>query len=61
MKMNEKNVIERLKQIIRNKAAIKKISTAQTNTILALVDEIHRGATISDDFLIRVFENIGGE
>ena len=38
-----------------------RISEMQTNTILALVDEIHRGGTISDDFLIRVFENIGGQ
>ena len=59
--MNDKNVIERLKEIIRTKAAIKNLSEPQTNTILALVDEIHRGGTISDDFLIRVFENIGGQ
>ena len=39
--MDEKNVIGRLKEIIRAKAAMKNLSEPQTNTILALIDEIH--------------------
>ena len=59
--MDEKNVIEKLKHIIRTKAAIKNLSEPKTDTILALVAEIHRGGTILDDLLIRVLENIVGQ
>ena len=59
--MDSQNVIERLKRIIQEESNKKGLTQAQLETILALIDEIHRGATISDDFVIRVFSNIGGE
>ena len=59
--MESQNVIERLKRIIQEKSNKMNLTQEQEKTILALIDQIHMGVTISDDLLIRVFSNIGGE
>lgn len=59
--MDNQNVIQRLKRIIQEESNSRKLTQKQVNTILALIDQIHMGVTISDDLLIRVFSNIGGE
>ena len=58
--MKEKSTIERLKKIILSTGKSKNLSEAQISTIIALIDEIHRGGTITEDYLIRQFNNIGG-
>ena len=36
------------------------LTSQQKSTILALIDEINQGGTITDEYLLRVFDQIGG-
>ena len=58
--MDEKNTIERLKTIIKMVGINRELSQEQVNTIVSMVEEIHNGGPITDDYLIQIFANIGG-
>ena len=58
--MTEEDVFDRLAKVVDNVSHKKKLSDAQISTIISLVDMIRTGDTISDDKLMRYFEQIGG-
>ena len=58
--MTEEDVFDRLTKVIDNVSKKKKLSDAQISTIISLVEMIRDGDTVSDDKLMRYFEQIGG-
>ena len=58
--MDEKNTIQRLKTIIKVVGINKNLSQEQISTIVSMVEEIHHGGPITDDYLIQICANIGG-
>ena len=58
--MTEEDVFDRLTKVVNNVSHKKKLSDAQISTIISLVDMIRTGDTVSDDKLMRYFEQIGG-
>tara|TARA_B100001564_G_C20582880_1_gene644028 strand:- start:863 stop:1042 length:180 start_codon:yes stop_codon:yes gene_type:complete len=58
--MEQKSTMERLKVIIQHVAQRKGLDSKQTNAIVSLVEEVHKGGTLTNDYLIGIFENIGG-
>ena len=58
--MTEEDVFDRLTKVVDNVSHKKKLSDAQISTIISLVDMIRTGDTVSDDKLMRYFEQIGG-
>ena len=58
--MTEEDVFERLTKVVENVSKKKKLSDAQISTIISLVDMIRAGDIVSDDKLMRYFEQIGG-
>ena len=59
--MTEESVIERLKNKIRIEAARVQWSDRQLNELLAVIDEVISGETVSDSRLLDLFELIGSD
>lgn len=59
--MSKQNVFDRLKKIIENVAKKEKLTLEQTSTIISLVESIREGDALSDEKLMRYFDQIGGE
>jgi len=57
--MTEESVIERLKNKIRIEAERGQWSDRQLNELLAVIDEVISGETVSDSRLLDLFELIG--
>jgi len=57
--MTEESVIERLKNKIRIEAERVQWSDRQLNELLAVIDEVISGETVSDSRLLDLFELIG--
>ena len=57
--MTEESVIERLKNKIRIEAERVQWSDRQINELLAVIDEVISGETVSDSRLLDLFELIG--
>jgi hypothetical protein len=57
--MKKDSTIERLKAIILQVGQRNQLDQSQIQSIVALVDEIHRGGTLTDDYLLGIFEAIG--
>lgn len=57
--MTEESVIERLKNKIRIEAERVNWSERQLNELLAVIDEVISGETVSDSRLLDLFELIG--
>ena len=57
--MTEESVIERLKNKIRIEAERGNWSERQLNELLAVIDEVISGETVSDSRLLDLFELIG--
>ena len=58
--MAEDDVFDRLTQMVEIVSKKKKFSDAQIRTIISLVEMVRSGDTLSDDKLMRYFEQIGG-
>ena len=58
--MTDISVVERLKGILEKEMNNANLTSQQKSTILALIDEINQGGTITDEYLLRVFDQIGG-
>jgi hypothetical protein len=58
--MAKEEVFDRLTKVIDNVSRKKKLSDAQIRTITSLVEMIRTGDSLSDDKLMRYFEQIGG-
>ena len=58
--MTDRSVVDRLKGILEKEMNNANLTGQQKNTILALIDEINQGGTITDEYLLRVFDQIGG-
>jgi hypothetical protein len=58
--MTDRSVVERLKGIMEKEMNNANLTSQQKSTILALIDEINQGGTITDEYLLRVFDQIGG-
>jgi hypothetical protein len=59
--MEQTPTMERLKVIIQKVARRNGLDSKQTNAIVSLVEEVHKGGTLTNDYLIGIFENIGGD
>ena len=59
--MEQTPTMERLQVIIQKVARRKGLDSKQTNAIVSLVEEVHKGGTLTNDYLIGIFENIGGD
>ena len=59
--MTEESVIERLKNKIRIEAERGNWSERQLNELLAVIDEVISGETVSDSRLLDLFELIGSD
>jgi len=59
--MSKQNVYDRLKKIIENVAKKEKLTQAQVSTIISLVESIREGDALSDEKLMRYFDQIGGD
>ena len=59
--MKNDSTIERLKEIILEIGHKKDLDKTQISTIISLVDAIHSGRMLTDDYLIGIFENVGGD
>ena len=57
--MAKNDVFNRLIHTIENVSNKKKLNQKQTNTIISLVEMIRTGDSLSDEKLIRYFEQIG--
>lgn len=58
--MTDRSVVDRLKGILEKEMNNANLTSQQKSTILALIDEINQGGTITDEYLLRVFDQIGG-
>lgn len=59
--MTNDSTIERLKEIILEIGQKKHLDSTQILAIISLVDAIHSGRMLTDDYLIGIFENVGGD
>ena len=59
--MDGESINFRLKKIIEKVSEKHKLTDAQRNSIIALIDTIREGGEITDDYLLRVFDQVGGE
>jgi hypothetical protein len=59
--MKNDSTIERLKQIILQIGPKKDLAEKQILAILSLVDAVHSGRDLTDDYLIGIFDNVGGD
>ena len=58
--MSKENVFDRLTKVIENVARKRKLTQEQTSTIISLVENEREGDTLSDEKLMRYFDQIGG-
>ena len=58
--MDGESINFRLKKIIEKVSEKHKLTDAQRNSIIALIDTIREGGEITDDYLLRVFDQVGG-
>lgn len=59
--MKKDSTIERLKEIIQVMGHKKDLAEKQIIAILSLVDAVHSGRDLTDDYLIGIFDNVGGD
>ena len=59
--MTNDSTIERLKEIILKIGQKKDLAEKQILAILSLVDAVHSGRDLTDDYLIGIFDNVGGD
>jgi hypothetical protein len=59
--MDGESINFRLKKIIEKVSEKHKLTDAQRNSIIALIDTIREGGEITDDYLLRVFDQVGDE
>lgn len=59
--MKNDSTIERLKEIILEIGHKKDLDITQIRAIISLVDAIHSGRMLTDDYLIGIFDNVGGD
>ena len=57
--MKNDSTIERLKQIILQIGQQKDLAEKQILAILSLVDAVHSGRDLTNDYLIGIFDNVG--
>ena len=57
--MKNDSTIERLKQIILQIGQKKDLAEKQILAILSLVDAVHSGRDLTNDYLIGIFDNVG--
>ena len=58
--MSKEDVFDRLTKVIENVSRKKRLTPEQISTIKSLVESIREGDTISDEKLMRYFDQIGG-
>ena len=59
--MKNDSTIERLKEIILKIGQKKDLAEKQILAILSLVDAVHCGRDLTEDYLIGIFDNVGGD
>ena len=59
--MKNDSTIERLKEIITEIGNKKDLDSTQIRAIISLVDAVHSGRDLTDDYLIGIFDNVGGD
>jgi len=59
--MKTDSTIERLKEIIMVIGQKKDLAEKQIIAILSLVDAVHSGRDLTNDYLIGIFHNVGGD